>query len=79
MEAIRNYDAHLDSKKRITLRGATFQNYNVKVFQNGCIVLEPRVLVAPENISKKSLEAMDQAVANFKLDKVSSPIDLSDF
>ena len=79
MEAVKNYDAHLDSKNRITLRGAMFQNYNVKVFQNGCIVLEPRVLVTPDTISAKTLEAMDKAVSNFKLGKVSSPVDLSDF
>ena len=79
MEAVKNYDAQLDSKNRITLRGAMFQNYNVKVFQNGCIVLEPRVLVTPDTISAKTLEAMDKAVSNFKLGKVSSPVDLSDF
>ncbi len=30
MEAIKDYVAHLDNKKRITLRGAAYQYYNVK-------------------------------------------------
>ncbi len=42
--------AHLDNKKRITLRGATYQYYNVKEYGNGCIILEPRELTVPESI-----------------------------
>lgn len=79
MEAVKVYDAHLDSKNRITLRGAAFQNYNVKVMENGCIILEPRVLVTPDTISARTLKDMDEAVSNFKLNKASSAIDLSDF
>ncbi len=30
MEAMKDYVAHLDNKKRITLRGAAYQYYNVK-------------------------------------------------
>lgn len=79
METVKVYDAHLDSKNRITLRGAAFQNYNVQVLKNGCIILEPRVLVAPDTISARTLKDMDKAVSNFKLGNASSPIDLSDF
>ena len=77
MDVVKNYDAHLDSKRRITLRGASYQNYNVSVLKNGCIVLEPRVLVAPPSISAKTLKMIDESVANLKLGKVSDPIDLS--
>ena len=31
-----------DSKKRVTLRGAKYQYYNVREYENGCIMLEPR-------------------------------------
>lgn len=79
MEALKDYTVHIDSKKRITLRGPQYQYYNVKEYQNGCIMLEPRELTIPENISARTLEAMDSAVDNFKLNKVSAPIDLSDF
>ena len=29
MTAVKDYTVHIDSKKRITLRGAVFQDYNV--------------------------------------------------
>ena len=39
---MKDYVAYLDNKKRITLRGATYQYYNVKEYGNGCIILKPR-------------------------------------
>ena len=79
MEAVKDYTVHLDSKKRVTLRGAAYQYYNVREYQNGCIILEPRELQLPESISPKTLRDMDQAIANFKNGDVSEAIDLSDF
>lgn len=79
MEAVKNYDVHIDSKKRVTLRGARYQYYNVKEYDNGCIMLEPRELVIPEEISSRTLSGMDQAIRNFKIGQVSDPVDLSDF
>lgn len=79
MEATKDYVAHLDNKKRITLRGATYQYYNVKEYGNGCIILEPRELVVPESVSARTLADMDHAVNNFKKGDVSPTIDLSDF
>lgn len=74
-----NYMAHLDSKKRLTLRGAKFSYYQVKEYDNGCIILEPRELVKPKEISEKTLQMMDQAVRNYKRGQVSAPINLSEF
>ena len=79
MECVKNYDAHLDSKKRITLRNAKFQYYHVCEYENGCIMLEPRELIAPKDISSRTLADMDQVTRNFKLGKVSDPVDRSDF
>ena len=79
MTAVKNYTVHIDSKKRVTLRGATFQYYNVKEYDNGCIMLEPRELTVPDSISARTLEDMDRAISNFKLGEVSPAIDLSDF
>ena len=79
MTAVKDYTVHIDSKKRITLRGATFQYYNVKEYDNGCIMLEPRELTVPDSISARTLEDMDRAISNFKLGEVSPAIDLSDF
>lgn len=77
MTAVKDYTVHIDSKKRITLRGALYKYYNVKEYDNGCIVLEPRELTIPDEISVKTLEDMDKAVNNFKSGKVSESIDLS--
>ena len=69
------YDTHLDSKKRVTLRGATAEYYAVQIFSTGVVVLEPRVLTHPANLSPKALRMMDKAVGNFKKGKVSPVID----
>ena len=79
MDAIKDYDVRLDAKGRVTLRGATYKNYNVKLYENGCFILEPRELVIPEVISARSLAEMDKAVENFKTGNVSASIALSDF
>ena len=79
MTAVKDYTVHIDSKKRVTLRGATFQYYNVKEYDNGCIMLEPRELTVPDSISARTLEDMDRAISNFKMGEVSPAIDLSDF
>ena len=79
MTAVKGYTVHIDSKKRITLRGALFQYYNVKEYDNGCIMLEPRELTVPESISARTLEDMDRAISNFKMGEVSPVVDLSDF
>lgn len=79
MEVIKDYIAHIDSKKRLTLRGSKYDYYKVKEYDNGYVVLEPRELVKPREISKESLKEMDTAVLNFKKGKVSDPVDLTDF
>lgn len=79
MNAVKDYTVHIDSKKRVTLRGALYQYYNVKEYDNGCIMLEPRELTVPDSISAKTLEDMDRAIQNFNMGKVSETIDLFDF
>lgn len=79
MEALKDYTVHIDNKKRVTLRGAMYQYYHVKEYENGCIMLEPRELVTPDSISARTLEDMDKAISNFRMGAVSPAIDLSDF
>lgn len=74
-----DYTAHLDAKNRLTLRKAKYEYYQVKEYENGCIVLEPRELVVPKEISKKSLAMMDESIRNYKAGNVSAPIDLTEF
>lgn len=79
MSPIAEYDARIDPKKRLTLRGANYHFYHVREFPNGRIVLEPRQLVAPFELSKKTLKTLDSSMANYKKGKASKVIDLSAF
>lgn len=74
---LREYDAHIDSKKRLTLRSALYEYYHVSELSDGRIVLEPRELV-PVSVSGNTQQMMDTAVENFKAGKVSEEIDLSE-
>ena len=76
---IREYDTKIDSKKRLTLRNSRFEYYHVQELDNGTIILEPRELIAPFQISSNTLEMMDATVRNLNLGKVSPAIDLSSF
>lgn len=77
--AVKTYDAKIDMKKRITLRNSKYDYYHVKEFSDGRIVLEPRELVPPFEVSQATLSMMDSAVANLKKGKVSKPVDLTEF
>jgi hypothetical protein len=70
------YDAKMDSKKRVTLRGAKYEYYNVQEMDDGSVIFSPRVLVPPFEVSENALRAMDQSMENFKAGKVSKPIKL---
>lgn len=76
MSPMREYTARPDSKRRVTLRGASYPYYQVKEYDNGCILLEPRELSVPDTISARTLADMDRAIANFSVGRVSEPIDL---
>ena len=77
--AVHEYDAKLDSKKRLTLRSSNYMYYHVQELNNGTIVLEPRELTAPFEVSANTLNMMDQSIKNFRTGKVSEPVDLSAF
>ena len=77
--AVKEYDAKIDSKKRLTLRNTSFEYYHVQEMANGVIVLEPRELTAPFQVSTNTLSMMDEAINNLKKGKASEPIDLSAF
>ena len=55
----RQYDAKLDSRNRITIRDAAYEHYHVREFDDGTVVLEPRVLVSPNALTAKTLRAAE--------------------
>ena len=70
------YDAKMDSKKRVTLRGAKYDYYNVQELDDGSVILSPRILVSPFEVSENTLKTMDKSMENFKAGKASKPIKL---
>lgn len=79
MGQIKEYDAKIDIKRRLTLRGARFNHYHVQEFDDGRIVLEARELVAPFELSARTLAVMDSSMVNLKTGNAGEPIDLSAF
>jgi len=77
--AIRSYNAKVDSKKRITLRNTVYEYFHIEEYENGKIVLEPRELAKPFQISKNSLSMMDSSVQNLKAGNVSAPLNLCSY
>ena len=72
----REYDAFLDSKRRFTLRGRSpFKHFHVKQFTDGRVLLEPRVLATPDQLSKKTLHMLDSSMQNFSKGIAGSPVD----
>ncbi len=77
--AVKEYDAKIDIKRRITLRGSSYDYYHVIEFPNGKIELQPRVLVEPFEIAEDTLRMVDSSMDNLKKGQASEPIDLSSF
>jgi hypothetical protein len=73
------YDVAADDKKRISLRNATTKYFHVKALSNGCFLLEPRVLVAPEAIPARTRKMLEQSAANLRKGIASAPVDLTPF
>ena len=79
LTAVKEYDAKLDSKRRLTLRNTNFEYYHVQEMDNGTIILEPRELVIPFQVSQGTLAIMDSSIRNLKNGNISEAIDLSAF
>ncbi len=75
--AVRSYDSKLDSKRRITLRASAYEYYHVEEYPDGRILLEPRELTKPFEVSQNTLAMMDESMKNFKSGNVGDAIDLS--
>lgn len=74
----KKYEAKLDSKKRITIRGARSEYYQVTEKKDGTVVLSPRELIHPDEISKRTYQMMKKAIKNLKDGKLSEPVDMED-
>lgn len=76
---IKQYDAKVDSKKRITLRDAKYDYYSVTTYDDGSVSLEPKMLVSNKTISTEQIlktvevirkQAIENGTANMTLDDI---------
>ena len=75
MPVTNEYDAHVDSKQRVILRGAKTKYFRVRVRKDGVYEFRPKVLVdAP--ISAATLRCIKNSIASMKAGKRSKPVDL---
>jgi hypothetical protein len=80
MEAIiKKYDAKLDNKKRLTIRGTKYDFYHVQEFTDGTVVLRPRILMDPNELSENTLHMMDKSIENFKTRNTSNPVEIDKY
>jgi hypothetical protein len=74
--APKEYRARVDSKRRVTLRGAESPDFRVVHRKDGSILLNPLIVEISEPISARTLRGMDKAVRNLRAGKTSKPVDL---
>ncbi|GMV07608.1 MAG: hypothetical protein AMXMBFR53_38830 [Gemmatimonadota bacterium] len=57
MGTVREYDAKLDARNRLTIREARYEHYHVRELSDGTVVLQPRVLVPPDDRAARATPA----------------------
>ena len=56
MGTVKQYEAKLDARNRLTIRDAGYEHYHVQELDDGTVVLKPRVLVSPTLLTAETLE-----------------------
>lgn len=72
-------DIAADAKNRIALAGAKAKRFHVQALSDGSYVLQPLVLVSPENLPARSRKMLERSVAQLKRRKASMPVELARF
>lgn len=71
-------DVRLDSSNRVTISKPMYEYYAMKQFADGTIVLEPRVLVTPGEVSRRVLSDMDDVMRNLGAGVAGDEFDLTE-
>lgn len=77
-KVISEYDLKADSKRRVTLRSSEYTYWHAVEFDDGRVMLEPRVLQPPKTISALTLAHMDEAMRQMGTGNVGDEFDLSE-
>lgn len=78
-EVRKEYDAKLDSKRRLVIRGdreELYERYLVRHRADGVIELRPQKMVDVASISDATLDMIDKSMENLEQGVASSPIDV---
>jgi len=76
---VKRYDAKLDSKRRLTIRDTQYEYYHVDEFKDGTLLLKPRVLINPNELSENTLGMIEQSMDNLENGVVSNPVNLEKY
>lgn len=79
IKVIKKYTTKLDSKKRMTIKNPDYDYYQVNIFDDGNILLEPKVLVDAHEVSANTLNMMDISIRNLKKGSVSKQVDFKKY
>ena len=80
---VKQYDAKVDSKKRIILRDAKYDYYSVTTYDDGSVSLEPKVIMPKEKITREQIlktveairkQAIENGTANMTLEEINEII-----
>ena len=66
-KVIKEYDAKIDAKKRITIRNPKYEYYHVEELDNGSVILKPRQIIDPLHKEKKNPPVTEDIHGPFKL------------
>ena len=77
-KVISEYDLKADSKRRVTLRSSAYTYWHAIEFDDGRVMLEPRVLQVPATISARTLAQMDEAMRQMAAGTIGDEFDLSE-
>lgn len=79
-EKIEEYEAKLDNKRRCVIRGVPpYDRYHIEVYKSGRVVMTPRVLASPEQLSSKTLKMISKSAENMKKGKVGQKVDFDKY
>lgn len=77
-EIVAEYDVKRDDRKRITLRRPKYEYYHAVEYADGRVLLEPRELRAPNTISRRTWNDIEQGIHNLEQGSVGDEFDLTE-
>lgn len=78
-DVVREYDAHIDERKRIIIKGAEHNTYRIKCLADGTVLLSPLLIIEENSIPEKTLKMIKESLANLEAGNVSEPMDLDKY